>query len=288
MHITNRAGRALRTGASLGLALLLPACASGVSAQASSQASTQASAQTTPNTLTAAEKASGWKLLFDGRTFNGWREYKADTMPVIWSVVDGAMVKGNPSRALPGRDIVSRELFGNFEFAFDWKLSEAGNAGVFYRATEEYDKVYWSAPEYQLLDNVKGADNKTPFTRAGAAYQIKPAPDGHDKLAVWAMPRDSATNRSRALTTDDVRQFLNAGEWNQSRIVVKGDHVEHWLNGFKLVEYDLSGAEWDGIIKASKFTPYPNFGKAKRGFFAFQGDHGGLLALRNVKVRELK
>jgi hypothetical protein len=210
------------------------------------------------NTLTAAEKAAGWKLLFDGTSMAAWRGYQRDTMPAVWQIVDGAVQKTRASRE---GDIITREKFGDFELSLEWKIGEAGNAGIFYRATEEYNKVYWSAHEYQLLDNVKGADNKSPLTRAGSVYGFYPAPDGHDKPA---------------------------GEWNVTRIVAKGAHVEHWLNGFKLAEFELWSPDWEAKYAASKFRPYPNFSRAKAGHIAIQGDHGGLLALRNIKIRELK
>jgi hypothetical protein len=155
---------------------------------------------------------------------------------------------------------VSKDQFANFELELEWKIGEAGNSGVFYRGTEEYDHIYWSAPEYQLLDNVKASDNKTPLTRAGADYGLYPAPDGHDKPV---------------------------GEWNQTRIVVNGNHVEHWLNGFKLLEYEFGSADWEAKVQASKFAVYPNYGRAKSGYLALQGDHPGTLAFRNIRIKVL-
>jgi hypothetical protein len=205
--------------------------------------------------LTAGEQAGGWQPLFDGRTTDGWRGYKSDAVPAGWHVVDGVLTK-----SVSTGDLVSRAQFGNFELAFDWMLGPEGNAGVFYRGTEEYDHIYWSAPEYQLLDNVKASDNKTPLTRAGADYGLYPAPDGHDKPV---------------------------GEWNQTRIVVNGNHVEHWLNGFKLLEYEFGSADWEAKVKASKFAVYPNYGRAKSGYLALQGDHPGTLAFRNIRIKVL-
>jgi Domain of Unknown Function (DUF1080) len=196
-----------------------------------------------------------WRSLFDGKTLNGWRAYKTQDPPRGWTVVDGTIAKERGAQ-----DLVTKDQFGNFELELEWKMGEAGNSGIFYRGTEEYDHIYWSAPEYQLLDNAKASDNKSPLTRAGADYGLYPAPDGHDNPA---------------------------GEWNKTRIVVRGNHVEHWLNDYKLLEYELGSADWKAKVAASKFGAWPNYGLAKRGYIGIQGDHPGLLSLRNIRIREL-
>src|SRR5437879_3379226 len=196
-----------------------------------------------------------WRVLFDGTSLDAWRGYKTDKVPAGWRIADGSIVKDAPVG-----DIVSKDEFGDFELELEWKIGEAGNSGIFYRGTEEYDHIYWTAPEYQLLDNIKGADNKTPLTRAAAVYGLYPAPDGHVKPL---------------------------GEWNQARIVVKGAHVEHWLNGFLMEQYELWSPDWKEKVKASKFNAWPNYGMAKRGHIALQGDHTGELAFRNIRIRAL-
>jgi hypothetical protein len=197
-----------------------------------------------------------WRVLFDGSSLTAWKGYKTDAVPAGWKIDNGTLTKD-------GRvdDIVSRDEFGDFELELEWKIGEAGNSGIFYRGTEEYDHIYWSAPEYQLLDDVKASDNKTRLTCAAAAYALYPSPEGHLKPV---------------------------GDWNRTRIVARGSHVEHWLNGAKLVEYELGSADWTAKVKASKFNVYPNFGKAKRGRIAMQGDHEGMLAFRNIRIREPK
>lgn len=195
---------------------------------------------------------TGWTSLSDA---SAWRGYKTDAIPSAWSFADGVL-----SKTRPVGDIVSKGEYANFELELEWKIGDAGNSGIFYRGTEEYDHIYWSGPEYQLLDNVRASDNKTPLTRAGAAYGLYPAPDGHVKPV---------------------------GEWNQTRIVVNGNHVEHWLNGFKLVEYELGSPDWEAKVKASKFGAWPNYGRAKQGHIALQGDHNGALSFRNIRIREL-
>ena len=193
-----------------------------------------------------------WKSLNDP---SAWRGYKVDTIPSRWTFAKGVL-----SKTRPVTDIVSKDEFGDFELELEWKIGEEGNAGIFYRGTEEYDHIYWSGPEYQLEDNIKAADNKTPDRRSGAVYAVYPAPDGHWKPV---------------------------GEWNATRIVARGGHVEHWLNGFKLIEYELWSPEWEATIKKTKFNAWPNYGRAKKGYIAFQGDHPGELSFRNIRIREL-
>jgi hypothetical protein len=215
-------------------------------------------AQTAPdslNRLSRAERQAGWRLLFDGKTTAGWRGYQQKGLPPGWSVVDGTLAKS----ASVG-DIVSVNRFGDFELAIEWKIAPGGNSGIFYRGTEQYEHIYWSAPEYQLLDDARAPDGTSRLTSAGAAYGLYPSPAGILKPA---------------------------GEWNATRIVVKGAHVEHWLNGQKLLEYELWSPDWEAKVKASKFAAWPNYGRAKRGYLAVQGDHSGALALRNIKIREL-
>jgi hypothetical protein len=206
--------------------------------------------------LPACRPAPAWRLLFDGTSLDAFRGYKNTPVPAGWKIVDKTLAKDAPVA-----DIVSKDEFGDFELELEWKIGEAGNSGVFYRGTEEYEHIYWSAPEYQLLDDIKASDNKTRLTCAGAAYAIIPSPPGHLKPL---------------------------GDWNGTRIVAKGPHIEHWLNGVKLLEYELGSAEWTTKVQASKFKDWPNYGKAPRGHIAMQGDHAGTLAFRNIRIRELK
>jgi hypothetical protein len=207
------------------------------------------------NALTPAEQGAGWRLLFDGSNLNSWRGYKAADVPAGWHVANGELTKERPVE-----DIVSKEEFGDFELQVDWRIGEAGNSGIFYRGSEEFEKIYWTAPEYQLLDDIKAADNKTRLTCAGAAYGLYPSPPGH----------------------------LNpVGQWNTTRIVAKGAHVEHWLNGYKLLEYDLWSPDWEAKMKASKFAAWPKYGRLRSGHLAIQGDHNGSLSFRNIKIRSI-
>ena len=204
----------------------------------------------------AAVPAQGqWRSLFDGKSLDAWRTDKSDAPPKKWEIKDGTLTKdGNAS------DLISKDQFGNFELELEWNIGEASNSGIFYRGTDEYTQIYWSAPEYQLLDNVNAADNKQDNHLAGSVYDL------------FAVPKDAARP---------------AGEWNQTRIVAKGNHIEHWLNGKKVASYDIGSPDWDAAYNASKFKRYPNFSRAPKGFLGIQGDHPGTLKLRNIRIREL-
>jgi hypothetical protein len=199
---------------------------------------------------------SEWRSLFDGKTLTGWRGYQMFRAPVGWSAVNGTL-----SKRYPTDDLISTDVFGDFELELEWKIGPGGNGGIFYRGTEQYEHVYWSAPEFQLLDDAAAPDAKNRLTSAGAAYAIYPSAAGSVKPA---------------------------GQWNTTRIICRGPHVEHWLNGKKIVDYELWSADWEAKVKASKFVEWKDYGRAKTGHIAFQGDHDGELALRNIRIRELK
>ncbi len=197
--------------------------------------------------------AGGWR---DVQTLSAWRGYKSQDIPKGWKVVDGTITKEGEAD-----DLVSREQYGDFEFSLDWMIAPKGNAGIFYRATEEYDHIYWSGPEYQLLDDAEHADGKNRLTSGGSAYGLYAPPVG---------------------------VLHPAGQWNSTRILIRGNHVEHWLNDQKVVEYELKSADWEAKVKASKFGAWPNYGRAARGHIGIQGDHNGLLTLRHMKIREIR
>ena len=208
--------------------------------------------EVTPNTLTTEERAQGYRLLFDGRTLDWWREYRGTTTGT-WEAVDGAIYHG----AGDGRDLITREEFADFELRIDWKIAPAGNSGIFYRGTEEYPELYWSAAEMQVLDDDAHPDNQDRLTSAGSAYALYPAPAG---------------------------VVRPAGEWNATRIIARGHHVEHWMNGVKIVEYEIDSPEWIAKVAASKFRSWPNFGKAPRGHIGVQV-HGNSVWYRSVRIR---
>ncbi len=195
-----------------------------------------------------------WTPLIDAG-MTQWRAWKGDAMPQGWSVNGDVLSKDTVVT-----DIESRAQYANFELEFEWQIGAMGNAGVFYRVTEEYDKPYWSGPEYQLRDEAMDPERKEPQLSSAAAY------------GVFAPP----ANVTRPL-----------GEWNSARIVVAGNFVEHWLNGQQVVQYQLNSTEWAAKVTATKFAEFPNYGLAKRGFLSIQGDHSGKLSIRGMRIREL-
>ena len=208
------------------------------------------------NTLTADERAAGWRLLFDGKTTAGWRGWKMDSMPSGWQVVDGTL-----KRVKPAADIITKEKFKNFELSLEWNIAKNGNSGIFYRASEDADDnaIYWSAPEMQVLDDVGHPDGQSRLTAAGADYGLYPSPAGVVK---------------------------GPGQWNQVRLVVNGNHVEHWLNGVKVVQYELGSPDWEAKLKASKFAPHPRYGRNAEGYIGLQ-EHEYPVTFRNIKIRVL-
>jgi hypothetical protein len=206
------------------------------------------------NFLTAEEQAAGWKLLFDGKTTAGWRGYRKDDMPDGWQVRDGCLV-----RVGPGGDIITEDEFDNFELKIEWRICAAGNSGIFYRVNEDFDWPFFTGPEFQVLDNAEHADGRSPLTSAGSNY------------ALYAPVRDVTAP---------------VGFFNQVRIVCNGAHVEHWLNGVKIVEYELWSDEWKELVAGSKFAAWPEYGLMKTGHIVLQ-DHGDQVWYRNIKIRAL-
>ena len=204
--------------------------------------------------LTAAEKADGWKLLFDGKSLAGWRGYKTETPPTGWHAVDGVLIRDGE-----GGDLMTAEQYGDFEMRFEWKITENGNSGVIYRiaTTEQYP--WQTGPEYQVLHNAGHADGKNPITSAGSNYAVN----------------------------EPVKDLTKpVGQWNEARLIAKGNHVEHWMNGVKVVEYKIGSADWNKRVQASKFAKLANYGRIKTGYIALQ-DHGNVVSYRNLKIKKL-
>jgi hypothetical protein len=235
-------GSVIRVLAVVGLALLLEP---GVGMAQSASAI---------NVLTEADRAEGWRLLFDGQTTEGWRGYRSDVMPSGWQVVDGAL-----TRVDRGGDIITRGTYSNFELSIDWRIEPGGNSGVFYRASEETRAIYHVAPEMQVVDDTRHPDGASPLTSSGANYGLYPAPRG---------------------------VVRPAGEWNTARVVVRGNSVEHWLNGTRVVAYELGSADWTQRVADSKFSQWPKYGTVAEGHIGLQ-DHGDRVAFRNIKIRRL-
>jgi putative CocE/NonD family hydrolase len=213
-----------------------------------------------PNTLSRKEKDAGWRLLFDGSTTEGWRGYRSSTMPASWRAENGSLLSRREKGQSTG-DIITLDQYADFELSLEWKMTKGGNSGVIYRATEEGDQVWDSGAEYQILDYTGHLDGLNPLASAGACCAVfAPAKDGTRPL----------------------------GQWNQTRIVARGKHVEHWLNGERLLEYEVDSESWQAHVKTSKFfqTAYGqgNWGRALKGHIALQ-DYGGAIEFRNIKIR---
>jgi hypothetical protein len=212
------------------------------------------------NGVSPAEKKAGWKPLFDGKTTAGWRGFKKQDFPKeIWKVADGCLkhIAGNHSGA--GGDIITVAQFNDFEFSFEWKISEGGNSGVKYFVTEERDGPI--AHEYQVLDDEKHPDGKIGLHRQTAAF--------YD-----------------VLPPNNERIFVPDQNFNYSSIIVRGNHVEHWLNARKVLEYELDSEPLRAAIAKSKFKNVAGFGKKLKGHILLQ-DHGDEVCYRNLKIREL-
>ncbi len=211
---------------------------------------------TPPNTLESFEVEAGWMLIFDGVSMEGWRGYNREDLPGGWQAEDGTL-----TRAARGGDIIyGAKQFVDFDLRIDWKVQEGGNSGVFYRAEEGVNAIFKSAVEMQVLDDANHVDGRSPLTSAGAVYGLYPAPRGVVKPA---------------------------GEWNSARVIARGPHVEHWLNGVKVGEYELGSPEWNALLAGSKFVEWPEFGTSLRGYIGLQ-DHGDQVWYRNIKIRELR
>lgn len=240
-----------------------------------------------PNALSPAERAAGWRLLFDGQTLHGWRGVGYDTVPTAhWVVVDGAIKKiasGDVPRVADGRPLVGGDLmtvdsFADFELSFEWKVTPGANSGVKYNVSEAMSIAQGGAGtqggpthsalgfEYQVLDDDRHEDGKLPTHRSSGLYDlIAPNTLGAPHAAPLLRP---------------------VGQWNRARIVFRGNHGEHWLNGRKVVEFELGTPRMDSLLAASKYKTIPGFGDRRVGHIVLQ-DHGDEVYFRAIKVRPL-
>ena len=213
------------------------------------------------NTLTDAEKAAGWKLLFDGKTLDGWHNFKRDTIRPGWQVKEGTLACVDPHNA---GDLVTADKFDWFELQLDYNISEGGNSGIIFHVTDEGGAVWATGPEIQLEDNTKATDPQ----RCGWLYGLyKPADDPKT-----GKPLDATKP---------------AGEWNHMRILISPEKCVHEVNGVKYVEYVLGSEDFNARVAKSKFGKMPLFAKSDIGYLALQGDHGQV-TFRNIKVRPLQ
>ena len=210
--------------------------------------------------LTRADKHQGYHLLFDGSTLNGWRTYQNKPSDA-WSVKDGAIYcKGSETNKSDTRaDLITNDQFENFDLSLDWKISPKGNSGIIYMVTEEFPASYLSGPEYQIIDDKNFPEKLENWQMTAANYAMDPAPT--------AKPNP-------------------VGHWNHTRIIVNNGHVEHWLNGKKVVQYELWTDEWKRKKMAGKWKDAAGYGQSKVGHIALQ-DHGSEAWFKNIKIRKL-
>ncbi len=227
-----------------------------------------------PNELTASERAAGWRLLFDGTSLAGWRGLGYDSVPTAhWRVVDGAIVKtpnakvqrqadGQPAA---GGDLMSVESFRDFELAFEWRVTPGANSGVKYNVSEQLSLAHATNHaalgfEYQVLDDQLHPDNQIASHRAGSLYDI--------------------------IASGPAKRLRPVGEWNTAAVIFRGKHGEHWLNGAKVVDFDLGTPRLDSLLATSKYRPIPGFAEPRRGHIVLQ-DHGDEVHFRSIKIRDL-
>jgi hypothetical protein len=226
------------------------------------------------NRLTSAEQSAGWRLLFDGRTLKGWRGLGYDSIPTShWRVVDGTIEKiasGNVPKMPDGQpanggDLMTVETFGNFELAFEWKVTPAANSGIKYNVSEAFSLEHATNHaalgfEYQIEDDSLNEDNHLATHRTAALYDLIPA--------------------------SEAKRLKPAGEWNSGRIIFRGTHGEQWLNGVKVVDFDLGTPRLDSLLAKSKYRSMAGFADRRAGHIILQ-DHGDEVYFRDIKIRRL-
>lgn len=258
--------RAFRTNAALAaLAALLaiPVARTLFAAEKTAEApAAQSSDDATPNTLTDAEKTAGWKLLFDGKTMDGWHSFKRDKPGTGWEIKDGALCCTKPGRA--AGDLCTNEKYGWFELTLEYNISHAGNSGILYHVNDVGNSTWESGPEFQLEDNTAAADK----IRCGWLY------------ALYQPPIDPKTGKTLDATKP-------VGEWNKVRLLLSPDKCEHEINGVKYFDYVLNSDDFKQRVAKSKFRTMKNFAKFDTGYIALQGDHGAV-CFRNIKIRPIE
>lgn len=226
------------------------------------------------NSLTAEEKAAGWTLLFDGKTFNGWRGLGREGIPEGHWVIEEGAIKKVPSKDVPrqadgqplqGGDLMTIKTFENFELFLEWKINPGGNSGIKYNVSEQMSISFpprYAALgfEYQVLDDENHPDAKVGANRTAAALYDLIEPKG--------------------------KKLKPVGEYNTARIVFNGSHGEHWLNGVKVLEYELETSEMKSLVASSKYKIIPDFATRRTGHIILQ-DHGDAVWYRNIKIREI-
>ena len=255
----------------LAFIFVLSGCEKGEDAMPAAASAGESVVPVALNALTEDEQTEGWALLFNGESFEGWRGYLKDHVPEDhWAIEDGVihkiasgkvplMADGQP---IDGGDVITTKKYTNFEFSFEWKVAPGANSGIKYNVVEEMSDGNPLGFEYQILD-----DDLHPDAKMG-----------------------NGTNRTAAglydLISPENKTLKPVGEWNHGRIIFNDLHGEHWLNGKKVLEYDLNTPRMDSLLEASKYAPIEGFGEKRTGHIVLQ-DHNDDVWYRNLKVREL-
>jgi hypothetical protein len=228
-----------------------------------------------PNTLTAGEQAAGWRLLFDGHSFRGWKGLGYDSVPSAHWTIDHGAIRKIPSgkvalqpdgQPMHGGDLMTVDSFANFELSFEWKVAPGANSGVKYNVSEGYSIEHQPGHaalgfEYQVEDDSLGDDIALGTHRAAALYAL--------------------------IAANGQKKVRPVGQWNTGKIVFRGNHGEHWLNGQKVVDFELGSPAMDSLVKASKYHVYPGFADRRMGHIILQ-DHNDEAWYRDIKIRLLK
>ncbi|HEX6962081.1 MAG TPA: DUF1080 domain-containing protein [Lacipirellula sp.] len=236
---------------------LMAALAIGALGGRMAAAAEAALAQNTPAKKAKAKndkQGAGFVKLFEGDKDKTWVGYNKDAWPEGWELKDGIL-----HRTGSGGDLQTVEEYGDFDLRFGWKVSEGGNSGVMYRVSREKGPAYETGPEYQILDNARHRDGGSPLTSSASLY------------ALYAPSKDVVKP---------------AGKWNKARIVVRGNRIQHYLNGEKVVDAEIGSDDWNKRLAESKFATWPKFAKNQRGFIVLQ-DHGDEVWFRNMRVKRL-
>ncbi|MEH3102668.1 MAG: DUF1080 domain-containing protein [Sphingomonas phyllosphaerae] len=213
------------------------------------------------NSLTPAERAQGWKLLFNGQDLSGWGAFGGGPAPSTWTVRDGTLLLTKADGKMSGTDLVTADLHGAFELTLDWKVEKGGNSGVLYlaRPVEGAPLLYQTGLEMQVLDDAGHSDGKIPTHRAGSLYDMTVPPAGVSKPA---------------------------GTWNHARLLVQNGRIRQWLNGVPTADVSYGDDAWRQRVAGSKFAKMPHFGTYDSGVIGLQ-DHGEPVAFRNIKLRRI-
>ena len=212
------------------------------------------------------EPTDGWITLFDGESFDGWKQYNADEIGPKWIIEDGLLIVSKDGDAIDkntgfGASLITIEEFDDFEFELEYKMSPGGNSGIMFNVQEDsaFGTDFLTGPEFQLLDDVDSPSESMPNRMTASLYDMFPASE---------------------------KTLHPADEWNKVKLVIKGNDVEHWLNGEKVLEYTIASEAWNKAKAESKWRNNADWGSFDKGHISLQ-DHGDIVAFRNIRVRKL-